>query len=336
MTPQQHHLRRRVYFLLEHPTRDNMLSILIEVALIVLIIINVIAVALETVGDLYATHHATFLTFDIFSVSIFTIEYIARVWASAERDPKVPAWKARLRYMRSYVALIDLLAILPFYLGLFFPIHLEALRVLRLLRVYKLSRYSPAHSILLSVIREEAGTLLAAFSILAVLLVLVATGAYFVERNAQPEHFGSIPAAMWWALVTLTTVGYGDVTPITSAGRVFGGLATVLGIGMAALPAGILSSGLADHIHRRRDHLRDEFRVALEDGKIDIGEGRQIEELRRRLGISREIARNIHEDVRMHRAGKVWCRCPNCGHAFDPRQHRHDHTDARAKAARHP
>lgn len=327
MTAQQHHLRRRVYFLLEHPTRENKLSILLEIALIFLIITNVVSVALETMGDLYEAHHTTFLIFDTFSVGVFTVEYITRVWASAEREPKLPPWQARLRYMRSYVAVIDLIAIVPFYLGLFFPIHLEALRVLRLLRVYKLSRYSPAHSVLLSVIREEAGTLLAAFSILAVLLILVATGAYFVEREAQPEHFGSIPAAMWWALVTLTTVGYGDVTPITSAGRVFGGLATVLGIGMAALPAGILSSGLADHIHRRRDHLREEFRLALEDGKIDIGEGRQIEELRRRLGISREIARNIHEDVRMRRVGKVRCRCPSCGHTFDPRYHRHTHTD---------
>lgn len=167
--------------------------------------------------------------------------------------------------------------------------------------------------------------MLAAFSILTTLLVFAAAGAYLVEHKAQPEAFGSVPAAMWWSLVTLTTVGYGDVTPITVAGRVFGGAITVLGVGMAALPAGIIASGLADHLHRRRDLLRDEFRAALEDGRIDLTEGRKIDKLRRELGIGREVAHSIHQEVRRRHARPSTCTCPNCGHEF--RVDKRDHSD---------
>lgn len=319
MTAGAHHLRDEVYEILERPSRAHKLSWIIEIALIVLIILNVIAVALETVQSIYEAHRHLFLAFDIFSVIVFTIEYVTRVWASPAGQPDLPSWKARLRYMRTPMAVIDLAAILPFYLSLILPIDLRVLRMLRLLRIYKLARYSPALQILVRVIREEAGALIAAFSILSMLLVLTASGAYLVEHKAQPEAFGSVPAAMWWAIVTLTTVGYGDVTPITTAGRVFGAMVTVLGVGMAALPAGIIASGLGDHLHRRRDHLRNQFRLALEDGKIDITEGRKIEELRRKLGITPEVAHAIHDEVRLRQSMRRQCTCPNCGHNFEDR-----------------
>ncbi len=288
--------RERVYELLERPSRADRLSTAIEMGLVLLIVANVAAVALETVREIDARWHDAFRVFDAISVAVFTVEYALRLWASPEREPKRPAGAARLRYAVTPIALVDLAAILPFYLSLVFPIDLAALRVLRLLRVYKLTRHSPALSILTAVIREERSALGAAFSILAILLVFAATGAYYVEHRAQPEAFGSIPAAMWWALVTLTTVGYGDVVPVTVAGRLFGGFITVLGLGMAALPAGILASGLADHLRRRRENLRDRFRLALEDDRIDLAEGRKIERLRRELGISREIARTTYDE----------------------------------------
>lgn len=310
-------LRERIYLVLERPSRTDRLSWTIEICLILLIISNVIAVALETVPELHREYRVAFNAFDTVSVMIFTVEYLLRLWVAPEGQPKLTAWKARLRYARTPIALVDLMAILPFYLSLFLPVNLQAMRVLRLLRVYKLTRYSPALSVLMAVIRDEAATLLAAFSILSILLVFAATGAYYVEREAQPENFGSVPAAMWWALVTLTTVGYGDVTPVTAVGRIFGGIVTVLGVGMAALPAGIIASGLADHLHRRRDHLRTQFRLALEDGKIDLAEGRKIERLRRELGISHDIARAIYDDVRLRRQLTRSHTCPNCGHQFD-------------------
>ncbi|MCA0918776.1 ion transporter [Pseudooceanicola nanhaiensis] len=320
MMPDTATLRQQVYLLLEDPRRGSKLARLIDFSLIALIIANVLAVTLETIPGFYSAHHATFGTFDTISVAIFSAEYLLRVWASVEKTPTHPHWQARLAYMRSPLALIDLAAILPFFLGLLFSSNLQILRILRLFRIYKLTRYSPALSVLFTVIREEAAALTAAFSILSILLVFAATGAYLVEHQAQPEDFGSIPAAMWWALVTLTTVGYGDVTPITPLGRIFGGLITVLGVGMAALPAGIIASGLAYHLHRRRDHLRNEFRLALEDGKIDLGEGRQIELLRRELGISRDIAHTILSEVRLRQMPQPGCRCPACGHIFDPEE----------------
>ncbi len=320
MSAREESLRRQAYRLLEHPGTGSTLARVLGFALILLIVANVIAVALETVPRIYAVHHASFRAFDTISVAIFSAEYVLRVWASAERDPGRPPWQARLRYMRSPMALIDLGAVLPFFIGLVFSSNLQMLRILRLFRIYKLTRYSPALSVLISVIREEAGALMAAFSILTILLVFAATGAYIVEHEAQPSEFGSIPAAMWWALVTLTTVGYGDVTPVTPLGRVFGGFITVLGVGMAALPAGIIASGLADHLHRRRDQLRNEFRLALEDGKIDLEEGRQIERLRRELGISRDIAHAILSDVRLRQVPQGECSCPACGHVFDSRK----------------
>ncbi len=323
MTPAAPSLRRQVYDLLEKPGPGRPFSRLLELALIALILGSVTSVALETIPSLYARYHPEFRLFDLFVTAAFTVEYVARIWAAPEARPELPAWRARLLYLRSPMALVDLVAILPWYLALILPIDFQLLRLLRLLRIYKLTRYSPALSILIAVIREESGALLAAFSILTTLLVFAAAGAYLVEHKAQPEAFGSVPAAMWWSLVTLTTVGYGDVTPITVAGRVFGGAITVLGVGMAALPAGIIASGMADHLHRRRDMLREEFRAALEDGQIDLTEGRKIEKLRRELGIGREVAHSIHQEVRSRHARADICTCPNCGHEFrlDKRDH---------------
>lgn len=309
-------LRRRVHEMLERPHRADRPSWFLEIVLISLILASVAAVALETVPTLFMRHHIEFRLFDLLVSLVFTLEYVARVWAAPEGEPHVPAWRARLRYMRSPMALVDLMAVLPFYLALFMPIDFQLLRVLRLLRIYKLTRYSPALSVLMAVIREEAGTLMAAFSMLTILLIFAAAGAYLVEHEAQPDAFGSVPAAMWWSLVTLTTVGYGDVTPVTTLGRIFGGAITILGVGMAALPAGIIASGLADHLHRRRDLLRERFRAALEDGHIDLNEGRKIEALRRELGISREIAHAIHQELRRKQVEPRQCACPRCGHEF--------------------
>lgn len=307
--------RQRLYRALEVPSHSDRAFLVIEITLVVMILTSVVAAALETVPQLMTLFAPEFMIFDIGVTIIFTAEYIARVWVAAEADPDRPAWRVRLEYMSSPMALIDLIAILPFYLTLFLPADLQVLRVLRLLRIYKLARYSPALTGLMTVIRDEAATLLAAFSVLTILLILAAAGAYLVEHEAQPEAFGSIPAAMWWSMVTLTTVGYGDVTPITPLGRVFGGAITILGVGMAALPAGIIASGLADHLHRRRDKLREEFREALEDGQIDITEGRATEALRRELGINKEVAQGIYKEVQRKQKNRT-CTCPECGHEF--------------------
>ncbi|AQZ52233.1 ion transporter [Martelella mediterranea] len=309
--------RARAYQLLEFPSRVDRPSWLIELLLILLIIISVIAVCLETVPDVLKVHGPFLMRVDLWITVIFTIEYATRLWAAAEAYPELPAWKARLKWAISPMALIDLVAILPFWLAFVVPIDFRLLRLLRLLRIYKLARYSPALTALFAVIREEAGTLFAALIILAILLVFAASGAWLVEREVQPEAFGSIPSAMWWALVTLTTVGYGDVVPHTVIGRLFGGLITLLGVGMAALPAGIIATGLAQHLHERRNRLCDEFREVLQDGRLDLADGRRVEALRRELGISRTAVRSIYEEVQREQPPRQ-CRCPKCDHVFSP------------------
>ena len=145
------------------------------------------------------------------------------------------------------------------------------------------------------------------------LLILTASGAYLVEQEAQPDKFGSIPEAMWWATATLTTVGYGDVTPITPLGKIFGACVTIIGIGMAALPAGILASGLADQLRRKRQQLSEQYRRALEDGTIDAHEEKELEDFRKTLGLSRVLAQEILENVTQHKGQGELRHCPYCG-----------------------
>lgn len=222
-------------------------------ALIVLIGANVIAVVLESVEDLGRAYGPYFQAFDTISVLIFTVEYGLRVWSAVEEPSRRfgGAVRGRLRFILTPMALIDLAAILPFYLIFFVDIDLRFLRVFRVLRLLKLTRYSPALATVGSVIREQRRQLLAALMIMTTLLVFSAPVAYLLEHKAQPEAFGNIPRAMWWAMATLTTVGFGDVTPITPMGQVFGGLLMILGVVMYAIPAGILATGFAREFRKR-------------------------------------------------------------------------------------
>jgi len=306
-------LRKTLYQKLDPDEKSDWMSKYLDLFLIALIAINVAAVILETVGSIEARFRDAFWVIEIVSVAVFSIEYLVRVWVSVEDPRYQDSAHPRLSYMLSPMALIDLLAILPFYLGFFVKMDLRFLRVLRLLRILKLTRYSSAMSMLLDVFREEANSFFAGFFILGVLLVLAASGAYLAEHQIQPEKFGSIPAAMWWAMATLTTVGYGDVTPITPAGQIFGSLVAVVGIGMAALPAGILASGMADRLRRTREELAEKFRVALEDGVIDSDEEQELENIRRDLGLSKRVAEEIRADVQKSRNAATLGHCPHCG-----------------------
>ena len=307
-------LRGRLYDLLEAGEPGRGLR-RIDLALVALIILNVIAVMLETVDTIAARHRAAFVAFEVFSVSVFTLEYLARLWVSVERggDYAHGLW-GRLRYAFTPLALVDLLAIAPFYLGLYLDLDLRWLRMLRLLRVFKLTRYSAALNALMDVIREELGVITAAILILLVMMVLAAGGIYLFEHEAQPESFASIPGALWWAVTTLTTVGYGDVTPVTTGGRVFGGVVMLIGIVMVALPAGILASALSEHIRARRESYEVVVDRILSGGTISADDRHHLEHLREELGLSREQANRIL--ARVGRAPAATVRpatCPHCG-----------------------
>ncbi len=314
-------LRRRIWIILDVEAPMSPVPFAINLALATLIVLNVIAVLLETVPSLHTEYKWQFSAFEAFSVFVFTIEYLLRLWVAPEGRPDLPPGRARWRGIRSPMAIIDLIAILPSLLAMFVPFDLRILRVLRVLRVFKLTRYSSAMTILLDVLKEEASSLFAAIFILLILLILTSAGAYIVEHQAQPENFGSIPAAMWWAMVTLTTVGYGDVTPVTPLGRVFGGLVTLIGVGMAALPAGILASGLNEQLHNRRDTLRNQFRLALENGSIDPKEETGIEKLRKQLKISRPVADSIRYEILLRQEKLARETCPHCGKSLQLDHH---------------
>ena len=292
------------------------MSFCVDTVLVVLIVVNVISVVLESVRGINAHYSWLFQHIESISIAVFSVEYLIRVWVSPEDERYAGQRFPRVRYIMSPIAIIDFLAVMPFYLAYFFAIDLRFLRVLRLLRILKLTRYSSAMVMLLDVFKEEASSFFAGLFILTVLLILAASGAYLAEHNVQPDKFGSIPAAMWWSMATLTTVGYGDVTPVTVAGKVFGACVTVVGIGMAALPAAILANGLASQLNRKRSVMAEQFRIALEDGDIDESEESDIEELRKELGLSKNAAITIRERVEKNRKKAKRNYCPHCGHSL--------------------
>ena len=250
---QQNVLRRRVHDILELDRDHDPATNFVNGFLVVLICLNVLAFSAETVPGLGERYGSYFYAFNLFSIAVFTIEYAMRIWSCVEipiLHEQTP-WRARLRFASAPLQIIDLLVILPFYLSFIFAIDLRVLRILRIFRFLKLARFSPALQSLGRVIANERRALIGALFVMTTLLLFAATGVYFLERNAQPEFFGSVPAAAWWALATLTTVGYGDVVPITPAGKLFGGLIMIFGLAMFALPIAIVATGFSQEASRR-------------------------------------------------------------------------------------
>lgn len=244
-------IKHRVYRLLEPGDADGRC---LDIFIICLIVLNVTAVVLETVEWIGTRFAHLFDAFEIFSVAVFTVEYILRVW-SCTVDPRFsdPIW-GRMRFMVTPFAVVDLLAFLPFYLPFVLPDTrvLRAVRLFRLIRIMKLARYSESIDLFIDVLKLKKDELLLVLVSILILLLVSSTLMYEVEHDAQPDKFSSIPAAMWWGLVTLATVGYGDIYPITPAGKLIGSVVVMLGIGLFALPAGIIASGFSEVLQMSR------------------------------------------------------------------------------------
>lgn len=280
-------------------------SKLFDMLLIVLIIVNVGAMMLETVPGIPAILRHELHVIEVVSVLIFTIEYVLRVYscASAPNRPASQAttpWQKRWAYIKSPMALVDLMAILPFYLSIFVAFDLRILRVFRVLRILKIGRYSRSMQTLITVLRNESHSLIAAISVLLLFTVIAATCIYYIEHTAQPNVFSSIPASLWWALVTLTTVGYGDAVPVTALGKVFGGLITIMGICFYALPAGILSSSYTAQMQLKRDRFKDTVRSVLDDGELSERDVHHLEHVRALLDLDEEEAKLIVRLLQHH------------------------------------
>lgn len=307
---------------------DGKSSATLDYFLITLISLNVLAIILESVPAFHARWHLELKWFEIGSVAVFTVEYLLRVWSCIETPPfdSQRAFKARLRYMASPLAVIDLIAIAPFYLAFLIPVDLRFLRIIRLLRVFKLTRYSAAMGLILDVFKEEASAFLASFFVLMMLLVLASSGIYLLEHELQPDKFGSIPDAMWWAMATLTTVGYGDVVPITGLGKLFGGFITLIGMGMVALPAGILASGFANQFARRRLQYEERLKKVLADGRVTPDEREDLDALREQLGLPEDTVANITRDS-IAGFQQDLRQCPHCGKPLIQERHSDFATD---------
>lgn len=252
--------KKKVHGLL-HPeiVGDKHWDKIINIFIIVLIILNVIAVILETVKPLQEKYSDFFYYFDLVSVIIFTIEYVLRVWSSNHEEKYKHSFWGRLKYMISPGALIDLLAILPFFLHVFFGFgidlrELRMLRLLRVLRLFRLTAYTQSAQMIANVFRKRARELAIGFVLVFFLIIISSCILYFAEHE-HPENkyrFSSIPATLWWAVVTLTTTGYGDMTPLTTVGKVMAGLIMLTGVAFFAIPAGILSAGFMEEFRKNR------------------------------------------------------------------------------------
>ncbi len=245
-------LRQRVHVILDGGGNERLTRI-VHGALVCLVVLSVGAVILESDPDFSIDNASLFIAIEYIAVGAFTVEYALRVWCAPEHPPygHMSAFAARRAFMLSGPAIVDLLAILPFYLSFVVPPNLRVLIFLRLLRFFKLARYSPGMRSLLAVIDAERKALFAWLIILSGAVLFTSAAMHVAEHEAQPEKFGSIPDAMWWSIVTITTVGYGDVTPVTLAGRLIAALTMVTGFVMLGLPVGILATAFAEEIHRR-------------------------------------------------------------------------------------
>jgi len=254
--------KRRTYQILDVAKANDPLSRAFDLFIIGLIVLNVLALMLATVSALNIRFGKGFRIFEIASVAIFTVEYALRIWSCTTNPRFARPVAGRFRYAFSGFLLIDLLAILPFYLTLAFPaapiLDLRFLRITRLMRIFrilKLGRYSESMQTLGRVLRKKKEELGAAVFVVFLLLVMASSLMYYAENEAQPDVFSSIPAAMWWGTATLTTVGYGDVVPKTPLGKALGMIVSILGIGLFALPAGIVGSGFISEVQSSKDSV---------------------------------------------------------------------------------
>jgi voltage-gated potassium channel len=254
LTPEHGGVRQWTHTLLEEGQPDSFVGRVIEALLIALIVANVAAVALETIPAVYARFANLFVAFEQFSLAAYTAEYIARLWSAVE-DPRIAirgAWRGRIVFALRPLMLVDFLAFAPSIFGLFFGIDLRVLRIFRLFRLLKLARYSQALQALLSVLLAERSALFASAILLVATMCFYGELMHLAEGRVQPRVLGTMPEAMYWAITTLATVGYGDIVPVIAIGKFIAGATMVTGLALFALPVGVIANGFITGLTRRR------------------------------------------------------------------------------------
>lgn len=292
------HLKHRLLHILEGDPAAGKPGRFVQLALIALVIANIVSIILESVHHLHTDYLAYFHGFEVFSIVVFTIEYLARFWTASEKHEDQP-WLARRKYALSFFGLIDLISILPFYLQFFVPgMDLRILRVVRLLRTFKLSHFNSAIEDLFSALYHARASVYSTIYLFLIALLLTSTAMYHVEHELQPDKFGSIPAAMYWSVISLTTVGYGDVTPVSSLGKFISAITAFLGVSSVAMLTGVVASAFANQVERRKVLLEAELRMAMQDGELSHEESALIRKMKREFNLSDELVHAMTEQVR--------------------------------------
>ncbi len=242
-------LRRKLFEVLQ-PNKSNYISKTVDLVIISIIFINVVTIILSSVPR-FSSASKMFNIIELISIIIFSIEYILRVWVCIE-DCK---YNNRFSYIFSFYALVDLLSILPFYIPKIIKLDLRILRIIRFVRVFrlfKMGRYSKGIQLLVTVLKKHSPQLLVVIFVAILLLLVLSSFIFYIENPVQPETFDSIPSTMWWGIITMTTVGYGDMYPVTPLGKILGGIIAFMGVGLFSLPAGILGAGLLEEIRNNK------------------------------------------------------------------------------------
>ena len=248
--------KHNIYKLVEKGSHGSRLNLAFDYFIIILIILNVIAIALESISGLTQAAIKLEKDFEYFSIIIFTIEFLLRIYVSDLTHPSNNRIKSALKFIFSPFGLVDLFAILPFYIPFIIPIDLRFIRVIRLVRFFrilKINRYNNSLKLLGSVIKEKRAELGMTIFITFIIVIFASFLMYLVEGNVQPDKFSNVFESLWWAVATLTTIGYGDVYPITGLGKLLSGLMAILGIGLIALPTGIISAGFIERINKSKN-----------------------------------------------------------------------------------
>jgi voltage-gated potassium channel len=249
--------KERVFFLIDEKGRKKSTwNRFFHLSIVALILLSVTGIVLESFQPLRLRYNAYFYFSEIVVVIVFSIEYLLRLWTADLKYPELSPWKARWQFMISPLGLIDLVAILPFYLPFIFKFDLRFIRILRivrLLRIFKLNRYTKALGLFTHVFYEKRSELGITMFVMFLLLLMSSTIMYYLESDAQPDQFPDIISTFWWSVATLTTVGYGDVYPVTGWGKLVSGIIAVLGIGLVALPTGILSAGFIEKLEEKKE-----------------------------------------------------------------------------------
>lgn len=249
-------MKEKIFKIISTDDEGYLPSKVFDIVIMILIIESVVSVVIATFSNIpFSIRRITFYI-EIVSIMIFTVEYLLRIWTADLLYPKETAAKARIKYIFSFMALVDLIAILPFYIPFITKIDLRLLRLIRLIRmirIFKLNRYTTSLSVISNVLLRKKEQLVSSVFVVFILMLISSILMYYFEHDAQPQVFKNAFSGLWWAIATLTTVGYGDIYPVTAMGKIISALIALLGIGLVAVPTGIISAGFSEELEERKE-----------------------------------------------------------------------------------